>query len=67
MAKAPDKWATYCPDCKARIALDVTVKEGPKIRGQQAVEARVSVDAEPLREHMRDKHGKVPAPQQQGT
>ena len=64
MAKAPDKWITHCPDCKARIALGVTVKEGPKIRGQQAIEARVTVDTTKMREHMRDKHGKVPAPQQ---
>lgn len=63
MAK-PDAWRTFCPECKAKISLPVTVKEGPKIRGQQAIEARVAVDAAPLREHMRDKHGKVPAPQQ---
>jgi hypothetical protein len=58
MAKAPDKWSTYCPDCKARIQLPVTVKEGPKIRGQQAIEARVTVDTTKMREHMIDKHGK---------
>jgi hypothetical protein len=58
MAKAPDKWATYCPDCKARIQLPVTVKAGPKILGQQAIEARVTVDAGPMRQHMIDAHGK---------
>jgi len=63
MAKAP-AWNTQCPDCKAKIALGVIVKEGPKIRGQQAIEARVTVDTTKMREHMRDKHGKVPAPQQ---
>lgn len=61
--KPADTWTTYCPDCKARIALGVTVKEGPKVRGQQAIEARVAVDTTKMREHMRDKHGKVPAPQ----
>lgn len=54
--KAPDAWATYCPDCKAKIRLAVIVKEGPKIRGQQAMEARVTVDTSAMREHMKDKH-----------
>ncbi len=63
MAKAP-AWNTYCPECKAKIALAVTVKQGPKIRGEPAVEARVAVDTTKMREHMRDKHGIVPAPQQ---
>ena len=62
MAKAPDSWGTYCPECKAKIRLGVTVKQGPKIRGEQAVEARVTVDTTKMREHMRDKHGIVPAP-----
>jgi len=63
MAKVP-AWNTYCPECKAKISLAVTVKQGPKIRGEQAVEARVAVDTTKMREHMRDKHGIVPAPQQ---
>jgi ribosomal protein L44E len=61
VAKAPDTWATYCPECKAKIKLAVTVKEGPKIRGQQAIEARVAVDTTKMREHMKDAHGIVPA------
>lgn len=62
--KPADKWITHCPECKARIALGVTVKEGPKIRGQQAIEARVTVDTTKMREHMADKHGIVPTAKQ---
>jgi hypothetical protein len=56
MAKAPTEWGTYCPECKAQIKLGVTVKEGPKVRGQQIMEARVTVDTTKMREHMRTKH-----------
>jgi hypothetical protein len=66
VVKAPDAWATHCPECKARLRLPVTVKEGPKIRGEQAIEARVTVDVTPMREHMKEKHGIVPA-SKQGT
>lgn len=66
MAKAADKWSTYCPECKVKIGLPVTVKQGPKIRGEQAIEARVAVDVGPMREHMKEKHGIVPA-SKQGT
>ena len=55
MAKAP-AWITACPECKKRIALGVTVKEGPKIRGEQAIEARVTVDTSKMREHMKEAH-----------
>jgi hypothetical protein len=63
MAKAP-AWTTACPECKKRIVLGVTVKQGPKIRGEQAVEARVTVDTSKMREHMKEAHGIVPAGQQ---
>jgi hypothetical protein len=55
MAKAP-AWTTACPECKKRIVLGVTVKQGPKIRGEQAVEARVTVDTTRLRTHMMEAH-----------
>lgn len=65
MAKAP-AWNTHCPECKTKIALGVTVRQGPKIRGEQAIEARVTVDTSKMREHMKDVHGIVPA-LKQGT
>lgn len=64
--KPPDKWATYCPDCKARIALDVTITEGPKVPGKNAVEARVKVDTAKMRAHMKDRHPERYPDQQQG-
>jgi hypothetical protein len=67
VAKAPDKWITHCPECKARIALGISVKEGPKIPGKQAVEARVSVDTSKMREHMKDRHPERYSESEQGT
>lgn len=67
MAKAPDRWATHCPECKAKIVLGITIKEGPKIPGQQAVEARVTVDTTKMREHMKDRHPERYSGTEQGT
>jgi hypothetical protein len=56
MAKVPE-WSTYCPECKAKISLAVTIKEAPPSQQKPGKYiADVRVDTSRMREHMRTKH-----------